>query len=337
MWVLDKCLVYFSFWIIRSKPASILLTEVNDMPAKAKKITLYLENGTLDGLINIAESDGWDFGGELYSCPRNKLEELLDDESVVNKVGVYLLLSNKQVYIGQSTDLRSRIMQHKLSKDWWERVILLTSKKNELNQSHITYLEAALIQKAIDCGTIDSENKTGGNKHNLDRYETKLLDQFLDEAYFVLELIGVQVFVKGSKKTNTKTVLPPIPDSTQKEIEFRAKSEVGNFLSQHGVKLNKFYSYAKLQEKKKTFWVNPRTELLNEDWMLILNNQLTKTIYVLSIPKNTFVCSLNHTPNSLVIRPDKPQYIDLNIHQTSFVDLRSKLSFKEYITKEIKY
>ena len=40
---------------------------------------------------------------------------------------------------------------------------------------------------------------------------------------------------------------------TQKEIEFRAKSEVGNFLSQHGVKLRKFYSYAKLQEKKKTF------------------------------------------------------------------------------------
>ena len=193
------------------------------MPAKAKKITLYLENGTLDGLINISESDGWDFGGELYSCPRDHLDELLNDDSV-DKVGVYLLLSNKQVYVGQATDLRSRIKQHKLSKDWWERVILLTSKKDELNQSHITYLEAALIQKAIECGTSDIENKTKGNKHNLDKYEMKLLDQFLDEAYFVLELIGVTVFVKGTQKKNPRsTVLPPIIDSTNKQKELRAK------------------------------------------------------------------------------------------------------------------
>ena len=82
--------------IARSKPASILLLGVYSMPAKAKKITLFLKNGTLDGLINISESDGWDFGGELYSCPREKLDELLNDESI-DKVGVYLLLSNSQV------------------------------------------------------------------------------------------------------------------------------------------------------------------------------------------------------------------------------------------------
>lgn len=307
------------------------------MPAKAKKITLYLENGTLDGLINIGESDGWDFGGELYSCPRNKLEELLDDETVVNKVGVYLLLSNKQVYVGQSTNLRSRIMQHKLSKDWWERVILLTSKKNELNQSHITYLEAALIQKAIDCGTIDSENKTGGNKHNLDRYETKLLDQFLDESYFVLELIGVTVFVKGSKKPNTSYVLPPIAETTQEDRDLRAKREVIKYLNEEGIKLNKKFSYAKLQEKKKVFWINPRVELLKEKWMLVLNNQITKTIYVLSVPKDYFRYSSINDGKSLVIRPDKPYYLDLNISSDTFADKKSKLSFLSFIVKQFNY
>lgn len=306
------------------------------MPAKAKKITLYLENGTLDGLINISESDGWDFGGELYSCPRNKLDELLNDESV-DKVGVYLLLSSKQVYVGQATDLKSRIKQHKLSKDWWERVILLTSKKDELNQSHITYLEAALIQKAIECGTSDIENKTKGNKHNLDKYEMKLLDQFLDEAYFVLELIGVNVFVKGAKKIGTNHVLPPIKESTIEQIELRAKSETRDFLADHGIKLSKFFSYAKLQEKKHIFWINPRTELLKEDWMLILNNQVKNRIYVLSIPANTFTCSLVNNGKSLVIRADKPQYLDLNINENTFIDARSKLSFESFIVKEINY
>ena len=313
------------------------MIEVNDMPAKAKKITLYLENGTLDGLINISESDGWDFGGELYSCPRDKLDELLNDDSI-DKVGVYLLLSNTQVYVGQATDLKSRIKQHKLSKDWWERVILLTSKKDELNQSHITYLEAALIQKAEECGTNDLENKTKGNKHNLDKYETKLLDQFLDEAYFVLELIGVTVFIKGAPKKNpSKTVLPPIPFTSEKEKELRAKSEAFLYLKENGLDIPKNASYAKLQEKKKSFWINPRTDLLEEKWVLVLNNQATKTIYILEVPENTFSWAYKKDGKSLVVRKDRPYYIDLNIDCTSFVDTRSKLNFSSFIKHTIKY
>lgn len=49
------------------------------MQAKAKKITLYLENGTLDGLVNITETNGWDFGGELYSCPRDNVDALVNN------------------------------------------------------------------------------------------------------------------------------------------------------------------------------------------------------------------------------------------------------------------
>lgn len=307
------------------------------MLAKAKKITLYLENGTLDGLINISESDGWDFGGELYSCPRNKLDELINDESA-DKVGVYMLLSNKQVYVGQATDLRSRIKQHKLSKDWWERVILLTSKKDELNQSHITYLEAALIQKATDCGTNDIENKTKGNKHNLDKYDTRLLDQYLEEAYFILELIGVTAFQKNKRaKSNTNTILPPVENKTTDQIELRAKKEVEDYLKENNAELFKFFSYAKLQEKKKVFWINPDRDLIKNDWMLVLNNQVDRFIHILKVPGNTFLYSLNNEKGVLRIRSDKPMYLDLHIDAKNFVDTGSKASFKEFVIKSIKY
>lgn len=306
------------------------------MPAKAKKITLYLENGTLDGLVNISESDGWDFGGELYSCPRNKLDELLNDDSV-NKVGVYLLLSDSYVYVGQATDLKSRIKQHKLSKDWWERVILLTSKKDELNQSHITYLESTLIKKAIECGTSDIENKTKGNKHNLDKYEMKLLDQFLEETYFILELIGIAVFAKNPFKKSKNTVLPPIPSTTENEKELRMKRETFEFLKEQGITVGRETTYAKLQEKKNLFWANPKTEFLKENWMLVLNNQISKILYVFYVPKYSFNCSLRNDGKSLLMRKDKPYYIDLNIDCNSFIDVRSKISFKEYIIHTIKY
>lgn len=307
------------------------------MSAKAKKITLYLENGTLDGLVNIGESSGWDFSGELYSCPRDKVEDLTKNSTLYSKAGVYLLLGNDKVYIGQSIDLYQRIKQHKLSKDWWEKVILLTSKTNELNQSHITYLEGALIQKAIECGTADSENKTFGNHHNLDKFETILLDQYLDEAYFILELIGENVFIKDSTRNYKHNIIPPTPKSSESDLELRAKGEAEKFVKSQGVTLTRSVSYAKLQEKKNWYWINPKTKFLNEEWTLILNNQITKKLYVLKVPKNTFGCSLYKDTNCLIIRKDKPFYLDLNIFDGSFVDARSQLSFKPFIIKEFDY
>ena len=307
------------------------------MPAKAKKVTLYLGNGSLDGLVNISESDGWDLGGELFSCPRSNINELLNEDIIDNRIGVYLLLSNRRVYVGQAVDLKSRTKQHLLDKDWWERVILLTSDRNGLNQSYITYLEAQLIQKAIDCGTNDVDNKTKGNKTTLNRFDTQLLDQYLSEAYFVLELIGINVFKKGDKKNNVKTVLPPIVDSTKEQRELRAKSEVKSFLETSKIKLHKFFSYAKMQEKKNVFWINPDVSLVKTNWMLVLNNQKDRIIYILEVPANTFKCSLTKEINVLRIRPDKPIYIDLNINCKTFIDVGSKLSFKEFIVKTITY
>ena len=306
------------------------------MQAKAKKITLYLENGTLDGLVNISETDGWDFGGELYSCPRDNVDALVNNPFINNKIGVYLLLSTDRVYVGQSIDLASRITQHKLGKDWWERVILFTSKNNELNQSHITYLESKLIQKGIECSTVDSENKTFGNKTCLGIGDAKLLDQYLDEAFFVLELLGINVFKKNKEQTKSQITLSTITEKTEEDRELRAKSETARFLKNKGIVLTKNFSYSKLQEKKNRFWINPKTSFLDEEWMLVLNNQVQKKIYVLKVPKNSFKCSLDIV-GTLIVRKDKPYYIDLNIDTDTFVDYRSKLSFKKFIIKEIDY
>ena len=71
--------------------------------------------------------------------------------------------------------------------------------------------------------------------------------------------------------------------------------------------------------------------------MLVLNNQVKKEIYILEVPANTFKHSLNKENGILKVRKDKPIYIDLNIDSKSFVDSTSKVSFKKFLTKTIKY
>lgn len=161
-----------------------------------------------------------------------------------------------------------------------------------------------------------------------------MLDQYIEESLFILQLIGVSVFSKG--KDVSAPLIKTTQNSNPKQIDLRAKREGADFLTAQGVKLLKNLSYAKLQETKNTFWVNPRVGMLEKDWDLILNNQISRTIYLLRIPSNTFRSSLNEE-GTLLVRKDKAYYVDLNIDSNSFIDKRSKISFYPFIINSFTY
>ena len=227
------------------------------MGSRLKVMKLLLQDGTLEGLLTVEDSS-WN-NGTFLSCPRENINNLLAQEEV-NRYGVYLLLSDSKVYVGQSTQLKQRIEQHILGKDWWQRVIVLTTKTDSLNKSDIDYLESVLIEKSIICGTLDSENKNKGNKQKVDKFRKAELDEFLDEALFILELIGVTVFSKGTAKKQS-TIIPTIKTISTEEIEMRNKSEIISFLKSKGFSIKTNYiSYAKRQDKSDYFWNNARAE-----------------------------------------------------------------------------
>lgn len=58
--------------------------------AKAKTISLLLEDGTLKGVMCIEDSS-WN-SSELYSAPRESINELMSSDAC-KKFGVYLLLA----------------------------------------------------------------------------------------------------------------------------------------------------------------------------------------------------------------------------------------------------
>lgn len=132
--------------------------------------------------------------------------------------GVYLLVSEDKVYIGQANDLLRRITEHDKSKDWWTKVILLTTKDNSLNRSDIDYLENKLIAIAKQNGTLEMNNIQTGNSPKVSRYRETELKDFLDGGLLLLELIGIKVFVKDlinkNKKESTIFLDKKIQDSS---------------------------------------------------------------------------------------------------------------------------
>jgi len=166
--------------------------------ANQKSIQLLLNDGTMNGVINIVDS-AWNLG-EMYVSPRDAVKEL---ESIA-KYGVYLLLSDQRVYVGQAQDLEKRIRQHLSSKDWWKRVVFLTTKDDSLTRTDIDYLESVLISKAEKAKSLDSDNKNKGNNPKVDKFRKVSLDQYLDEALFLLEFIGITIFTNANKRETSK-------------------------------------------------------------------------------------------------------------------------------------
>ena len=123
------------------------------MTAKAKTIKMLLYDGDLSGVMKISNS-AW-HNGTMYSAPRDSIEKLIKRDDC-KKYGVYLLLSDEQVYVGQARDLERRTKQHLADKDWWETVILMTTNDDSFNASDIDYLESRLIDMAVEAEIADS-------------------------------------------------------------------------------------------------------------------------------------------------------------------------------------
>lgn len=291
--------------------------------AKAKTINILLEEGNLKGVVSVQDSY-WN-SGELYSAPRESVDDLIALD-VCKKFGVYLLISDSMVYVGQSQDLSKRIKQHKSKKDWWDRVIIITTSDDSLNRSDIDYLESLLIKKAGEIELLDCDNRKKGNLPKVDRFNQVRLDQYLEEALFLLEFIGVKIFSEMKELISTP----------QEHIEIAGKGDAKKFLNSKGISVGKNWNYGKMQSSKGEFWLNPKVTAVEEDWEIVLNNQDKKELIYLSIPQKTFRIQAGKR-KGFVPRKDKPIYIDMNISVETLIDRRSKYDLSSYVVEKYNY
>lgn len=135
------------------------------MIATPKTIQIFLPGGDPRG-IRIAEITTRIV--QVIEVPRSLLQDFLRmPESA--QVAVYFLFSREEadepsVYIGQTGDLRARLVSHNQRKDFWERALVLISRTHSLTQTHALFLEWHCLQEAKRAGRYLAENGNGGSK-----------------------------------------------------------------------------------------------------------------------------------------------------------------------------
>ena len=182
---------------------------------------------------------------------------------------------------------------------------------------------------------------------NLDTKDRQIYEYNLDKQYIYFKKENMLKIYKNKdmlldiiEKRLEDTVYDmnrTLESDIDNEQMVQQKKDAEALLKSYGIDLTyRDWSYAKNQEKKETFWLNPPRRLVDEDWYIVLNNQVESKLIVLMIPKNTLIIS-NKNDRYLKCRKDRPQYIDLEIYIKDLRIRGTDYYLDKYIQKTIKY
>lgn len=172
---------------------------------RPRTIQIFLPTGDPAG-IRIAEQTTSII--RLIEVPRSDIAEFLTLPEA-KQVGLYFLVSGDskdELYIGQSGEVGTRLMQHhKDERKDWERALVLVSLTNNLTQTHVLYLESLSIEKAKGCQRFEVINGNGGQKPHTPIPLKADCDEIHDIGSLLLATLGYPIFETLVKPAESAT------------------------------------------------------------------------------------------------------------------------------------
>jgi len=189
------------------------------MITSGRSLELFFIDGRPDGMLT-AEVFNWT--GHVLRIPRLQIVEALR-RSEAGHTGVYLLIDDEaersRLYIGETEDLRERMRDHVVRKDWWNTAVLITTTGNSLHKAYVKYLESRLVEIAKDVGRATIDNGNTPPRSSLTEAQTSNMEAFLETLLMVLPAIRIDQFL--NKKGNLEQSSNPKSPSAEILFEFK--------------------------------------------------------------------------------------------------------------------
>lgn len=180
-----------------------------------QSIRIFLADGSVTG-IRHAEVVNWT--GQAIACPRNRIAEL-KQWAEAKRPGVYLLFGTTDaadtpaVYIGEAEDVFARLQDHLANKDFWNEIVLFTSKDENLTKAHVRYLESKLIDSARISKRYEVLNSNSSQAPLLPRGDRDAMESFIEQSRIMLGVLGHKVLepLTASQDNSDTTTAVAIP------------------------------------------------------------------------------------------------------------------------------
>lgn len=202
---------------------------MSDIESLGRTIQLFLVDGTPVGLRK-ATIHGWT--GLIFVATTSTFASLTA-RTELDCTGVYILagpdpdrIGETRVYIGSANSVRDRIRQSAVQRDFWETAITVTSSDDDLSKGHAEYLEARLIELAVEAGRASLDNGTNpaSLRRRLPEADRANMEQFLTNLKIILPVIGLDM-LKPRPRAATQT--GTIDQRTLGEVRFEIRHKTG--------------------------------------------------------------------------------------------------------------
>ncbi len=100
-------------------------------------------------------------------------------------------MGDTRCYIGEADVVTERLRYHQRDKEFWDRVVVITSKDSNITKAHGRYLESKLIALATEAGRVTLENKDRPPVPALPEADASDMDYFLAQLQIVLPVLGI--------------------------------------------------------------------------------------------------------------------------------------------------
>jgi hypothetical protein len=107
--------------------------------------------------------------------------------------GVYLLVGQSTMYIGEGDPVGKRLEDHAAKKSFWSRALFFTAE-TRLNKAHIQHLESRLVKLALEAGVTALDNGNQPQTPALGEEEYAFAENVLADMLLTLPLLGFDQF-----------------------------------------------------------------------------------------------------------------------------------------------
>lgn len=179
-----------------------------------KSIRIFLADGSPTG-IRYAELINWT--GHALVCPRARIGELKQWQEA-DRPGLYILFGEEgpgiqKAYIGETENVIKRLKTHLLKLDFWDKVVLFTSKDNNLTKSHAKYLESRVVDLATRAGRYKIENGNVPQSPSLPRSDCAAMEEYIDHAKVLLGALGFPLMPVTPPTQNAPLAEMTVPET----------------------------------------------------------------------------------------------------------------------------
>lgn len=107
--------------------------------------------------------------------------------------GVYLLVGQSKLYVGEGDPVGKRLEDHAAKKSFWDRALFFTAD-TRLNKAHIQHLESKLVKLAQETGIATLDNANNPQTPVLGEEEYAFAENVLADLLLMLPLLGFSQF-----------------------------------------------------------------------------------------------------------------------------------------------